>query len=106
MPDAVATGHQNVAGVQLGNEVIGYRRIIFSTQATHENVGLRVIIGLLLGNLPPVNQSLNIGVIDGSLDQLVAAIVINPRVTGMRPVAVPPGIDQKRCDGAVRFFFC
>ena len=37
-----------------------------------------------------------------SVDQLVAVVVVNPRVTGMRPVAVSARIDDKGCQRAVR----
>ena len=61
-------------------------------------------VGLRGSEFALIDQCLNIGVIQGALNQLFAMKMVNTGVTCMRPVAAAIRIDQKCGNGTVRFF--
>lgn len=105
MPDAIAAGHQNIAGTQLGDEVKVHRRVVLCSQASHQDVGLRVNGSLFFRDLTAIDQSLHIGVVHGAFDETVAVEMVDAGIAGVRPVAVAAGIDQKSRERAVGLFF-
>ncbi|MNU02796.1 hypothetical protein D3C72_2466100 [compost metagenome] len=44
----------------------GDGRVAFSAEATHQNVRVRMVVGLGFGQLAPVHESLDIGVVAGA----------------------------------------
>ena len=82
-----------------------YRRVAFGAQATHQNIGLGVHVGLLFGNLAAFDQQLDVRMVDRAPHELARMVVVYPRVASMGPVAVAGRIDQESRNRAVRFFF-
>ncbi len=101
MPHPVAAGHQRVAGHELRDGVDGHGWVALGAQAPHQDVGVRMGIGLGLGDLAAVHQRLDVGVVAGAVDELGAPEVVDARVARMRPVAVAAGMDEEGRHGAV-----
>ena len=106
MPHPVTTGQQDIARLKLRNDMGRDGRVTFGAQAAHQDVGVGMVVGLGFRQLTPVDQRLHIGVVAGAKRQPGTLKVINARVARMDPVAVTPGVDQKRRDGAVGFLLC
>lgn len=102
MPHPIAAGQKHVARVQLVNHVHGDRRVALGTQAAHQNIGMRVGVGFGFGDLAAIHQRLHVGVVAGAVHHAAILEVVDARIARMRPVAVAPGIDEKRRNGAVR----
>ena len=60
---------------------------------------------LLFGDLAAVNQGLHIGMVHGALNEPAAVEVVDAGITGVGPVAVALGVNQKSCQRAMRLFF-
>ena len=62
---------------------------------------MRVVVGLCFGQFTAFDQRLHIRVVVGAKRQPRALKVVDARVARVHPVAIAPGVDQKRRDGAV-----
>ena len=79
-------------------------RVSLGAQATHQDVGLRMRVGLLRSDVAAFDQQLHIRVVKGLAHQLAIVEVVHPRVTGMCPVAIATCIDDKGGKRAVWLF--
>ena len=62
-------------------------------------------VGFFFRDLVFVDQGLNIGMIERSLDQFVAVVMIDSRIARMHPMALAAGIDEEGGYRAVRLLF-
>lgn len=77
MPHAIAACQQHIARLQLGDQMHGHGRVAFRAQAAYEDVGVRVVAGLGLGQLAAIDQGLDIGMIRRAVEQPPALEVVN-----------------------------
>src|SRR6218665_2168102 len=101
MPDSVAASEQRIARLQLRNQMAGQRGIAVRAQAVYQDVRLRLIIGLLLGQFAPADQFLHIGMVGGAKRQFGPPEMVDARVARVYPVAVALRVDQKGRNRAV-----
>ena len=81
-------------------------RGLFCTKAAHQNIRLRMHIGLLIGELALVYKRLHVGMVYGAMNQFAAMKMVDAGIPRMNPVAVSSGIDQKSSQRTVRFLLC
>ena len=104
MPEAVAACHQSVAHFQSFDVVKRDRRVLLSTQAAGQQIGLWVNIGFLFRDLTFVDQFLDVGVVHRANHHVRTPKVIHAGVSGVGDFALPARADQECSDGRMGLF--
>jgi len=81
------------------------RGILLGAQAARQQVGLRMDVGLFLGDLAFVDEPLHEGVVHRAELHVRTAEVVDPGVARMQHIGRQIRVDDEGREGAVRLFF-